>query len=47
MDQFIHAMLNKGVPRYAINLIVMSEEWQNKIKYFNENETSNLSLSYL
>ena len=42
MDQFIHAMLNKGVPRYAINLIVMSEEWQNKIKYFNENELNQM-----
>lgn len=38
MDQFICAMLQQGVPNYAINLVVMSEEWQIKFKYFNENE---------
>ena len=38
MDEFIIAMLDKGVPKYAINLVVMSEEWQIKFKYFNENE---------
>lgn len=38
MDQFIRAMLQQGVPNYAINLVVMSEEWQIKFKYFNENE---------
>ena len=38
MEAFIIAMLDKGVPKYAINLVVMSEEWQIKFKYFNENE---------
>jgi hypothetical protein len=38
MDQFIRAMLQQGVPHYAINLVVISEEWQIKFKYFNENE---------
>ncbi len=42
MDKFIVAMLQNGVPRYAINLIVMSEEWQHKIKYFNENELNQM-----
>jgi hypothetical protein len=42
MDKFIVAMLQNGVPRYAINLIVMSEDWQHKIKYFNENELNQM-----
>jgi hypothetical protein len=42
MDKFIVAMLDKGVPNYAINLIVMSEEWQIKFKYFNENELKHM-----
>jgi hypothetical protein len=42
MDKFIVAMLDKGVPHYAINLIVMSEEWQIKFKYFNENELKDM-----
>jgi hypothetical protein len=42
MDKFIVAMLQNGLPRYAINLIVMSEEWQHKIKYFNENELNQM-----
>jgi hypothetical protein len=42
MDKFIVEMLQNGVPRYAINLIVMSEEWQHKIKYFNENELNQM-----
>ena len=42
MDKFIVAMLQNGVPRYAINLIVMSEDWQRKIKYFNENELNQM-----
>jgi len=42
MDKFIVEMIHKGVPMYAINLIVMSEEWQYKIKYFNENELNQM-----
>jgi hypothetical protein len=42
MDKFIVAMLQNGVPRYAINLIVMSKDWQHKIKYFNENELNQM-----
>ena len=42
MDKFIVAMLQNDVPRYAINLIVMSEDWQHKIKYFNENELNQM-----
>jgi len=42
MDKFIVAMLQNDVPRYAINLIVMSEDWQRKFKYFNENELNQM-----
>jgi len=42
MDKFIREMLHKGIPKYAINLIVMSEEWQYKINYFNENELNQM-----
>ena len=42
MDQFIRAMLQQHVPNYAINLIVMSEEWHLKFKYFNENELNQM-----
>jgi hypothetical protein len=38
MDQFVNAMTHYGVPKYAINLIFLSEEWTHKFKYFNDNE---------
>ena len=38
MDQFVNAMTHYGVPKYAINLIFLSEEWAHKFKYFNDNE---------
>jgi hypothetical protein len=38
MEYFVNKMKIKGIPLYAINLIVLSEDWQNKFKYFNEDE---------
>ena len=38
IDAFINAMKYKGVPLYAINLIVLSEEWNNKFNNFNDND---------
>ena len=42
MDAFINAMKYKGIPMYAINLIVLSEEWQQKFKYFTVNDINQM-----
>ncbi len=36
MDRFIIAMIQQGIPRYAIDLIENSPEWRQKFRTFNE-----------
>jgi hypothetical protein len=38
MEHFINEMKNKNIPLYAINLIILSGEWQQKFKYFNDQD---------
>jgi len=38
MEYFINEMKHKSIPLYAINIIVLSEEWQNKFNTFNEKD---------
>jgi hypothetical protein len=38
MEHFINEMKNKNIPLYAINLISLSYEWQQKFKYFNNQD---------
>ena len=38
MDHFTNSMKNKGIPMYAINLIILSEEWKYKFNNFNNND---------
>ena len=42
MNAFINAMKYKDIPMYAINLIVLSEEWQQKFKYFTVNDINQM-----
>lgn len=42
MNAFINEMKYKGIPMYAINLIVLSEEWQQKFKYFTVNDINQM-----
>jgi hypothetical protein len=42
MEQFIYAMEQKNIPKYAIQIIKNSPDWQYKFKYFNENELNNM-----
>ena len=38
MDRFIIAMIQQGIPRYAIDLVENSPEWKQKFRSFNESQ---------
>ena len=46
MEQFIFAMKQKNIPKYAIQLIENSEEWQIKFKYFNDDDIKQMIRFY-
>ena len=46
MEQFIFAMKQQNIPKYAIQLIENSEEWQIKFKYFNDDDIKQMIRFY-
>lgn len=42
MDRFVIAMIQQGIPRYAINLVENSIEWKVKFKSFDTTKINNM-----
>jgi hypothetical protein len=38
MNRFVIAMIQEGLPRYAIDLVENSPEWRHKFRTFNEDQ---------
>jgi O-glycosyl hydrolase len=38
MNRFVIAMIQQGIPRYAIDLVENSPEWKHKFRTFNESQ---------
>ena len=38
MNRFVIAMIQEGLPRYAIDLVENSPEWKQKFRSFNESQ---------
>jgi len=38
MNRFVIAMIQEGIPRYAIDLVENSPEWRQKFRSFNEGQ---------
>jgi hypothetical protein len=38
MDRFIIAMIQQGIPRYAIDMVEKSPEWKQRFIQFNESQ---------
>ena len=42
MDRFVIAMIQQGIPRYAINLVENSIEWKVKFKSFDTTKINHM-----
>ncbi len=38
MNHFVAAMIQQGIPRYAIDLVENSPEWKERFRTFNESQ---------